>query len=223
MTTGKSSPEHIVSCLTDLRRIFGTGAKATPEHLTWQNSLYIEALADIPAAVLTAATRQIIREADRWPTPSAIRKVARDIAESAAAARTLANPEPEDLGATQRNEAIALLGHFAPVANAITGSPSQRYAEFIAEAGRLWGKARPAGGLAEIDKQRLRGVYGFALEAWARVYLGAEPLNVAYASSKVRDAHRLMTSREIVTSDGGTLMRGGLADTLDGVVSRAAE
>lgn len=190
--------------------------------MTWQTGLYVQALQDLPSATLSAACKRIIQDSDRFPTPSVIRKVAREIAETAVAARTLANPEPVDLGEMARNEAILLLGMFAPVANAITGSPSQRYAEFVAEAGRLWGKARPPGGLAEIDKQRLRGVYGFALEAWARVYLGAEPLNVAYASPKVRDAHRLMTGREIETSNGDSLARGGLSDTLDAVVSGAA-
>ena len=81
MSTNRSSPEHIVSCLTDLRRVFGVGQKTTSEHLTWQNGLYIEALSDLSPAMLSAACKQIIRDGDRFPRPKEIRDAATIIGE----------------------------------------------------------------------------------------------------------------------------------------------
>lgn len=96
MTTNHSSPEHIVSCLTDLRRVFGTGQKTTAEHLSWQNGLYIEALADLMPEALTAACKQIIREGERFPRPKEIRDVAKELIERRQAVRALANPNPNE-------------------------------------------------------------------------------------------------------------------------------
>lgn len=108
-----------------------------------------------------------------------------------------------DPDAEARNEAIMLLGNFAAVANHLTEAPSRRHAEFIAEAARLWQRVRPQGGLPAVDRKRDRGIFGFALEAWARSYLDAERLNEGYArSEQVRDMHWRMTGRRIETSNG---------------------
>lgn len=104
-------------------------------------------------------------------------------------------------GATERNEAILLLGFFAPEANAITESPSRQYKEFIAEAGRLWSRVRPEGGLEKVDRMRERHIFGRALEGWARTYLGVQPLPAAYANDKIRDMHWRMTGRQLETSN----------------------
>lgn len=104
-------------------------------------------------------------------------------------------------GADERNEAIMLLGMFGAEANGITEAPSQQHHEFIAEAGRMWSRVRPEGGLEKVDRMRERHVYGRALEGWAREYLGVQPLNVAYANDKIRDMYWRMTGRQMQTSD----------------------
>lgn len=62
--------------------------------MTWQTALYAEALEDISPEVLSAACKQIVRENDRFPTPSVIRKAAKAINENRFASRAIANPDP---------------------------------------------------------------------------------------------------------------------------------
>ena len=89
-----SSPEHIVSCLTDLRRVFGTGQKTTAEHLSWQNGLYIGALADLMPEALAAACKQIIREVS-GSLGRRIRDVAKGADRAPAGGSCSGQPQPE--------------------------------------------------------------------------------------------------------------------------------
>lgn len=70
------------------------GQKTTPEHLTSQNVLYTNALQEIPSDLLTAACAQIIKEGDKFPWPSTIRKVAAKLREDRMASRALAHTDP---------------------------------------------------------------------------------------------------------------------------------
>lgn len=59
-----------------------------------QNGLYINALQEIPADLLTLACAEIINEGEKFPVPSTIRKVARKLREDRMASRALTNPDP---------------------------------------------------------------------------------------------------------------------------------
>ena len=102
-------------------------------------------------------------------------------------------------GVILRNEAITLLGMFYYDAQNTLQPDGPAWSEFIAEAGRMWARVRPNGGLAEVDREHRRIRYGFALEAWARWYLRVKPLNAAYITPATREIYTQMTGREIET------------------------
>lgn len=114
---------------------------------------------------------------------------------------TPALPNPETDGAHHRNEAVLLLGSYnARAKDIVRGMEPGAYKQLIAEAARLWGKVRPAGGLEELERIRgSRNVYGYALEAWARQHLGDDPLHVAYATDAVRTAFQQLTGDDLLT------------------------
>lgn len=62
--------------------------------MTWQTALYAEALQDLSPDVLSASCKQIIKDGERFPTPSTIRKAAKVIVEDRRDSRALANPDP---------------------------------------------------------------------------------------------------------------------------------
>lgn len=229
MAAPKSSPEHITSCLTDLRRVFGIGQKTTPEHLSWQNGLYIEALQDLEPRLIEAACKYLIREGDRFPKPKDIREAAKELSERRSARVALANPLPEaDMAALMRNEVILLLGMYRVRASDLTGDPSWEFKNFIAAAANAWAKIRPVGGLEEVDKARNgRRSYGFAMEAWARAYLRDVPVHPAYVTADCRTLYRHMTGHEIETlkpeDDPLLKVDHGLGETAMRAAKRAAE
>lgn len=214
----KSSREHIAACLMELRRMFGP-TKMTQEQMTLQDGLYIKALGDIEPQLLRRACDRLLRDSDKWPLPKHILQVAHDIAERDEDQRKLRAPQTDgDLGAIMRNEAILLLGMFIPKAKDYLEDDSRSWVDFIAEAGRVWSKVRPADGLAEVDRLQQRARYGFALEAWARWYLRAEPVSWIYATTSVREIHRLMTGRDVDAGQGNAPDPGPLAAAMAKVV-----
>jgi hypothetical protein len=103
-----------------------------------------------------------------------------------------------DPGAQARNEAILLLGCFSAEARGILGAPSPEWAEFVAEAARMWRRIRPEQGLSQVDRSRGgRAADGFALEAWGRERLNLPPLHPDYVTSRVRGAFFAMVGYPI--------------------------
>lgn len=205
------------------------GQKTTQEQISWQNGLYIEALQDINPRHLTASCKQLIREAERFPRPKEIRDAARAIAAEEterAALESSIGKQQADQGADARNEAIQLLGMFHPEAAGHLGPASKAHVEFVAEAARIWQRVRPSGGLREVDAIRGgRGAYGFALEAWARKYLGFPALHPAYVTDRVRSVYTTMTGEQPETLVGEPIDAGALSGPMSRAMqqARAAE
>lgn len=208
-TSAKSSREHVTACLTKLLLVckpHWNGEDATKLAL----AAYIDELQSYDPQVVRYACEQWPRSGKRmFPWLSEIIDFIRNNSRDAAPA--LANPETD--GARDRSEAILLLGSYNFRAkDVVRGMKPGTYRQLIAEAARLWSKVRPAGGLEELERVRgSRGVYGFALEAWARRHLDDDPLHVAYASASVRQVYQQLTGDDLLTM--GTMP--DLADTAE--------
>ena len=197
----RSSKEHVTACLIRL-------ASVTKPH--WQGdaameltlAAYVDDLCAIDPKIVQFACERWGRTKPKFPYLSELLALCEQLQTPQVEAR----PPPTDEGAVCRNEAILLLaGYHAHVAGLLAHN-RQVYRQFVAEAGRLWGRVRPPGGLAEVQKHRgQRAVYGAALEAWARSYLGEPPIDTNYVIEGVREAHRAMTGSDLLDCVGDAL------------------
>jgi hypothetical protein len=191
----KSSPEHAVACLSKL-------AIATSK--TWKTdaetraayAIFADKLVNFEPEVVTRACDEWGGTHDRWPSLASLLRLCRDYVEIDKTAVVLA--APKDLEPDIRNEAILLLGSFDYESRTYLEAPSEAHKQFIGEAGRMWDKVRPEGGLVTVDQEGHRSRYGFALEAWARAYLGYPPLHMACSRLPlVNEIYTLMTGKQM--------------------------
>jgi len=211
-----TSPQAVADCLRKLFTNFGTEG-LDRNQIAAKTALYTERLQGLDYRDLKAATDRAIDTLDRFPKISQLLKLAEDsrtLREAHEAANQRRVSDHAALSADMRSEAILLLGSFAYEVRGFlrTGDPRAGDAEaqtdravqnFWAEAANVWSRVRPAGGLKEVDQARQRGRYGFALEAWARAYLGAPRLARAFATEGVLTVYRTMTGAEPELADGG--------------------
>ena len=216
-TSAQCSKEHVLTNLTRIRAATNPHFKSD-ELARLAMAVFQDELQVYPPQAITDGCNQWIKTRAKWPAPSEL---------IAFIEANLVTPksieDKSDFGSVTRNEAILLLSMFNFEAKDYLECPSGAWCEFIAEAGRVWAKVRPEGGLAEADRLRQRSTYGFALEAWARWYLRVKPVHSAYITPATREIHRLMTGRELETHDEPALAAvGSLAAAMANVVQPRA-
>jgi hypothetical protein len=197
MANTLSSKEHVIACLTRLQavtEIYWRGEEAAKLAL----AVFIDELVKHDPRVVRFACEQWGRKNRKFPYLAQLLEYIQHNAEEPAVP---ALTGPEAAGSIARTEVILLLGAFVTTeAKTRIGDHTRAYREFIAEAARLWSKVRPEGGLGDLAQTNLmRRVVGFALEAWARGYLGLSALHVDYATDGVRRMHREMTGDDLLT------------------------
>lgn len=210
-----TTPQAILDLLTKLSIVLRDD-RLDKTAIAHRNAGYIERLQDLDYRDLKAACDRSADTLDRFPTIAQLKKLAeesRSIRESLEAADRRRIADHVALSAEMRNEAILLLGSFSGEVRRLltTGDPKAADAQatidravqnFWAEAANVWARVRPSGGLPEVDKARHRSRYGFALEAWARAYLGAPRLARGFATEGVLQVYRAMTGEEPELADG---------------------
>lgn len=209
-----TTPQAILDLLTKLAVVLRDD-RLDAKQVALRNAGYIERLQELDYRDIKAACDKAADTLDRFPTIAQLRKLAdhnREVREALEATDRRRITDHAAQAAEIRNEAILLVGQFsAEVRGFLTpadnrSDEAQREVEravqnFWAEAARLWERVRPAGGLPEIDRDRRRNRYGFALEAWARSRLGAEPLARVFATEPVLEIYRAMTGEDPELSD----------------------
>lgn len=190
----KSSPEHVTDCLRGIAKVIKPKWKR--EDVDAGLAAYVEVLVAYDPQAVRYACERWVETKRAWPAVSDLVAMIR----SSSRATAEASDEPRHVdGATYRNEAIQLLGTYHFRAKDLV-TEADDYRNFLAEAGRLWRRLRPAGGLDEVDRTRgSRRTFGFALEAWARRYLDDDPVHVAYATDGVRQAFQQLTGDDLLT------------------------
>ena len=223
------TPQAILDLLTKLAVVLRDD-RLDKTAIAHRNAGYIERLQDLDYRDIKAATEQAADTLERFPSIAQLRKLAqanRELRDALEAADRRRLSDHTALSAEMRNEAILLVGSFGTEVRTRLTAPecrsddAQREVDvavqnFWAEAARLWAAVRPAGGLLEVDKARQRARYGFALEAWARAYLGAPLLSRAYACRHVLQIYLAMTGHEPELSDDAAAagIPGGVAKHL---------
>lgn len=197
-----SSPEHVTVCLRGIAKVLRPTWKGEDE-IDAGIASYVEILVQFEPQAVAYVCDQWKTHKRRWPFISDLVGLIQSTTKQEQEDR----PVPID-GGIFRNEAICLLGrYYVQAKDLLIDDAEQR--SFIAEAARLWGKVRPAGGLDEVDKTRgARAVYGTALEAWARYRIGDEEIHVAYITPAIVEVHGRMTDSDLLT-------RGELPDMTD--------
>lgn len=204
-----TTPQAVLDCLTKLGAVL-IDHRLSEAQIISRNAGYIEKLQALDYRDLKAACDRAATSLEHFPTIAKLMDFAKANAElrdaqEAAERRRMADQSV--LSAEIRNEAILLVGAFSHQVRTLLTPPecrsddAQRQVDrdvqnFWAEAARLWARVRPAGGLPEVDRNRQRNRYGFALEAWARSYLGAPPLARGFATEPMLQIYRSMTAEE---------------------------
>jgi hypothetical protein len=188
----KSSPEHVTDCLRSIAKVIRPKWKR--EEVEDGVRAYVEILVAYEPQAIRFACERWVQTRKVWPAVSDLVSL---IQASSRAPQADEDPRTT-LGSEMRNEAIQLLGvwHFATKSRF---ADEASYRGYVAEAARLWGKVRPAGGLEEVTKMRARSAYGFALEAAMRHHLGDEPVHISYASQGMREVYQRMTDADLLT------------------------